>query len=88
MARAETITLKRADYDALVTRNEELERNYQYRVTTGYWIKEVQRTVLTLEGIVDALTQRTFEKVPSLSKYNKPVDVVHITLERVPGNIT
>ena len=25
MARAETITLKRADYDALVTRNEELE---------------------------------------------------------------
>ena len=64
------------------------KRNYQYRVTTGYWIKEIQRTVLTLEGIVDVLAQRTFENVPSLSKYNKPVDEVHITLERVPENVT
>ena len=60
------------------------ERNYQYRVTTGYWIKQIQRTVLTLEGIVDVLAQRTFENVPSLSKYDKPVDEVQLTLERIP----
>ena len=58
------------------------ERNYQYRETTGYWIKQIQRTVLALEGIVDVLAQRTFENVPSLSKYNSPVDEVHITLQR------
>ena len=63
------------------------ERNFHYRETTGYWIKQIQGTVMTLENIVEALARLTLENVPLLSKYNKPVDDVQITLSPIAKNV-
>ena len=57
-------------------------RDYEYRRATGFWIREIQSTILRLNQIVEAVAKTTIEGVSFLSKFNVPPNEIHVTIER------
>ena len=57
-------------------------RDYEYRRATGFWIREIQSTILRLNQIVEAVAKTTIEGVSFLSQFNVPPSETHVTIER------
>ena len=57
-------------------------RDYEYRRATGFWIREIQSTVLILNQIVEAVAKATIERVPFLSQFNVPPNEIQVRIER------
>ena len=57
-------------------------RDYEYRRTIRFWIREIQITILRVNQIVEAVARTTLEGLSFLSQYNVPPSEIHVTTER------